>query len=171
MKLLVTTGLLATVALLSGCASQRLALVLDPVGPAPVPAGVAGSSGTLMVFSAFRQGANFNGPPYRRQYTDYKILSPTGKLLQWVRNDSGTMMEAPKKVELPVGTYRVVARANGYGEVTVPVVIRPNQVTTVHLEGSPSWPNRSQLAASNPVCLPDGEIAGWRANANSSSKP
>jgi hypothetical protein len=171
MKLLVTTGLLATVALLSGCASQRPALVLDPVGPAPVPAGVAGSSGTLMVFSAFRQGANFNGPPYRRQYTDYKILSPTGKLLQWVRNDGGTLVAAPKPVALPTGTYRVVARANGYGEITVPVVIRPNQATLVHLEGSASWPDRKQLAASNPVRLPDGEIAGWRASVDRSSTP
>jgi len=171
MKLLVTTSLLAAAALLSGCASQGPALVLDPVGPAPAPPGAPGSSGTLMVFSAFRQGADFNGPPYRRPYTDYKILSPTGKLLQWVRNDSGALMAAPKHVELPVGTYRVVARANGYGEVTVPVVVRPNQVTTVHLEGSPSWPNHEQLAASNPVRLPDGEIAGWRAGADNSSTP
>ena len=124
-----------------------------------------------MVFSAFRQGADFSAPPYRREYTDYRILSSDGKLLQWVRNDGGALEAAPKPVALPTGTYRVVARANGYGEVTVPVVIRPNQVTTVHLEGSPSWPDRKQLAASNPVCLPDGEIAGWRASPDSSSKP
>ncbi len=171
MKLLLNAGMLATAVLLSGCASHGPGLVLDPVGPAPAPAAAAGSSGTLMVFSAFRQGADFSAPPYRREYTDYRILSSDGKLLQWVRNDGGALEAAPKPVALPTGTYRVVARANGYGEVTVPVVIRPNQVTTVHLEGSPSWPDRKQLAASNPVCLPDGEIAGWRASPDSSSKP
>ena len=49
----------------------------------------AGSNGTLLVFSAFRHGADFNGPPYRRPYTDYKILSADGNLLQSVRNDGG----------------------------------------------------------------------------------
>ncbi|MCX6923340.1 MAG: hypothetical protein NT154_09055, partial [Verrucomicrobia bacterium] len=69
------------------------------------------------------------------------------------------------------GAYRVAARANGYGEVIVPVVIRDNQVTRVHLEGSPAWPNGWELANSNPVRLPGGEIAGWRAKTDSSSKP
>ena len=165
MKLHLATGFLAAMALLSSCASHGPALVLDPVGPAPFPSAVGGSTGTLKVFSAFEQGADFNSQLYRPHYTDYRILSAEGKRLQTVRNDSGTVVEAPKRVQLPVGNYRVVARANGYGEVTVPVVIRADQVTTVHLEGSPSWPNRSQLAASNPVRLPHGEIAGWRASA------
>jgi hypothetical protein len=70
-----------------------------------------------------------------------------------------------------VGPYRVAARANGYGEVIVPVVIRANQVTTVHLEGSPAWPNGRELTKSDPVRLPDGEMAGWRARSDTSSKP
>ena len=171
MKLSIFSGVLGAIALLSGCASPGPGLVLDPVGPPPFPSAAAGSTGTLKVFSAFQQGADFNSQLYRRHYTDYEILSADGKRLQWVRNDSGTSVEAPRRVELPAGTYRVVAHANGYGEVTVPVVVRPNQVTTVHLEGSPSWPNRSQLAPSDSVRLPDGEIAGWRANSDSSSKP
>lgn len=171
MKLHFAASILAAAALLSGCASHRPALVLDPVGPPPFASAAAGSSGTLKVFSAYEQGANFNSPPYRREYSDYRIFSVDGHLLQTVQNDSGTLSGAPKRVELPAGSYRVVARANGYGEVTVPVDIRAGQVTTVHLEGSPSWPNRSQLAASNPVRLPHGEIAGWRAGADSLSKP
>jgi hypothetical protein len=125
----------------------------------------------LMVYSAFEQGAEFNGRYYRRQYTDYKILSADGKPLQPVHNDNGTLIEAPKRVQLPVGTYRVAARANGYGEVIVPVVIRADQVTRVHLEGSPAWTNGRELSKSNPVRLPDGEIAGWRASTGDSSKP
>ena len=158
-------------ALASGCSSHTPPLVLDPVGPAPFSCAVAGSTGTLVVFSAFEQGADFNSQLYRRHYTDYRILSADGNRLQMVRNDSGTLLEAPKRVRLPVGTYRVVARANGYGEVTVPVVIRADQVTTVHLEGSPSWPNRKQLVGSNPVRLPEGEIAGWPASADKLSEP
>lgn len=171
MKLHLATGILAATALLSGCASHRPALVLDPVGPPPFASAAAGSTGTLKVFSAYEQGADFNSPPYHREYSDYRIFSVDGNLVQTVQNDSGNLAEAPKRVQLPAGSYRVIARANGYGEVTVPVVIRPNQVTTVHLEGSPSWSNRGQLAASNPVRLPHGEIAGWRASENSPSRP
>lgn len=70
-----------------------------------------------------------------------------------------------------MGACCVVARANGYGVVTAPVSIRADQVTTVHLEGGSSWQNPSQLSQSNPVRLPDGAIAGWRASLDSSSKP
>jgi hypothetical protein len=145
-------------------------VVLDPVGPPPVASPGTGSTGTLVVYSAFEQGAEFNSAYYRRQYTDYKILSANGKLLQPVHNDRGTLVEAPKRVQLPVGTYRIVARANGYGELIVPVVIRADQVTRVHLEGSAAWPNGPELAKSNPVRLPDGEIAGWRASTDRSAQ-
>src|SRR5664279_596404 len=111
MNLHLATGFLAAAALVSSCASHGPALVLDPVGPAPFPSAVARSTGTLKVFSAFEQGADFNSQLYRRHYTDYRILSAEGKRLQTVRNDSGTVVEAPKRVQLPVGTYRVVARA------------------------------------------------------------
>jgi hypothetical protein len=131
----------------------------------------AGSTGILMVYSAYEQGAYFNSPIYRRQFTDYKILSTGGELLQSVHNKTGMLVEAPKRVQLPVGPYRIVARANGYGEVVVPVVICANQVTTVHLEGSPAWPDGREMAQSNPVRLPHGEIAGWRAPTADATKP
>jgi hypothetical protein len=51
------------------------------------------------------------------------------------RNDNGTSWEGPAEVQLPPGKYRVVARANGYGTVTVPVTVAAKQTTTVHLEG------------------------------------
>ena len=91
--------------------------------------------------------------------------------MQTVRNANAASLEGPKRVQLPVGTYCVIARANGYGVVIVPVIIRADQVTTVHLEGGPSWQNLSQLSQSNPVRLPDGEIAGWRASPDSPPKP
>src|ERR1035438_4631870 len=102
MKQHLAAGFLAAMALLSSCASVRPAVVLDPVGPAPFPSAVGGSTGTLKVFSAFEQGADFNSQLYRRHYTDYRILSAEGKRMQTVRNDSGTVVEAPKRVQLPV---------------------------------------------------------------------
>ncbi len=171
MKLLLVTSVVTGAAFLWGCASHRPGLVLDPVGPPPFTSSGAGSTGVLLVYSAYEQGAEFNSPYDRRQHTDYKILSVEGKLLQAVHNDSSTLMEAPKRVPLPVGSYRIVARANSYGELIVPVVILAQQVTTVHLEGSPVWPDGRELAQSNPVRLPHGEIAGWRASPDRSAKP
>ena len=171
MKLYSTANLLVATALVGECVSQQRGMVLDPIGPPGLQSPGAGSNGTLVVFSAFDAHADFNDLPCLRHYADYKVTCQDGKLMQTVHNDSGTLSERPRRVQLPAGAYSVVARANGYGVVPVPVVIRADQVTTVHLEGSPSWQNRSQLAQSNPVRLPDGEIAGWRASPDGSSKP
>jgi hypothetical protein len=171
MKPLIAATFLVAAAWLAGCASQPNGLVLDPIGPPDSHSAAAGSNGTLVVFSAFDPHADFNDLPYLRHYTDYEITCQDGKLVQTVHNASSTSLEGPKRVQLPVGTYCVVARANGYGVVTVPVSIRADQVTTVHLEGSPAWPDGRELAKSNPVRLPDGEIAGWRANTGDPTKP
>jgi len=170
MKLLIAASLLVAASLLAGCVSQSHGLVLDPIGPPNPQLAGAGLNGTLMVFSAFDSLGDFNDLPYRRHYTDYKIESANGTLLQTVHNDSG-LLESPKRLQLPVGAYRVVARANGFGMVTVPVVIRADAITTVHLEGSSTWLDRGALRASNPVRLPNGDIAGWRASQDSPSKP
>jgi hypothetical protein len=171
MKWLISSSLALAVALAAGCVSRQTGLVLDPIGPPSPQSAGAGPNGTLVVFSAFDPHADFNDLPYLRHYTDYKITYQDGKPVQTVHNDSPPLLEGPRRVQLPVGAYNVVARANGYGVVTVPVVIRPGQVTTVHLEGGSSWQSRSQLGQSNPVRLPDGEIAGWRASPDSPSKP
>jgi hypothetical protein len=163
-KLHVAT-LLAAVACVCGCAAFHNQLALDPVGPQPGTAGDGSSAGTLLVFSAFETTADFNRSPYRRQYTDYRVESADGtRLIRTVHNDNGLLFEGPKKIELPVGNYRVLARANGYGCVTVPVVVRSGQTTSVHLEGSAWWPKSSTIFQSNPVRLPSGQIVGWRAS-------
>jgi hypothetical protein len=164
MKPVFITSLLVAAALVTGCVSQQRGLVLDPIGPPNPQSAGAGLNGTLVVFSAFDPHADFNDLPYLRHYTDYKITCQDGKIVQTVHNDNGTLLESPKSVRLAVGAYCVVARANGYGVVTVPVIIRANQVTTVHLEGGTSWPNNAALLGSNPVRLPGGEVAGWRAD-------
>ena len=50
---------------------------------------------------------------------DYEILSEVGTPLRQVRNDPGNMLGGPIRAELSSGAFRVVARANGYGVVTV----------------------------------------------------
>jgi hypothetical protein len=148
---------------LAGCASFQNGLILDAVGPAPNGNSVPGANGMLVVYSAFDQHAHFNGSLYRRYHTDYKILSEDGKLLEAVHNDVGGVTQEPRRIELQSGWYRIVARANGYGWITVPVLIVAHRVTTVHLEGGIQWPIDDALA-SNSVRFPDGRIAGWRAN-------
>ncbi len=155
---------IAGVALGSGCAFHKEAVVLDPIGPPSLSPSISGVNGKLVVYTAFDPNADFNDVLYLRRYTDYRILSEAGKCLQVVQNNVDNFMETPRELELPVGSYRVIARANKYKEVSVPVAIVANQVTTVHLDGSAAWPENAALLRSNPVRLPDGEIAGWRAN-------
>ena len=151
-------------AIIAGCAAPKPRLILDPIGPAPDHASADGAAGSLVVFSAFDPFPDLNRTPYRRRFTDYQVFSADGeRLVRSVHNNRETLLNNPPAVELPAGSYRVAARANGYGPVTVPVVIQAGQLTTVHLEGSVWWPRSSPIFDSNPVRLPKGEIAGWRA--------
>ena len=153
---------------LLGCITGKNGLALDTVGPRPAQTAPAHSStGTLVVYSAFEVNAAFNSrDPYRPEYSDYKIYTADGKLLHRVHNDSGTILQDPASVELPTGKYRVVARANGYGNITVPIVIEAKQTTILHLEGDGAWPVRSAFNQTNTVRLPDGQIVGWRASSD-----
>ncbi len=171
MKLVVATLSLGGVALLWGCALHEPTVVLDRVGPSMLHPAAAGAKGALRVYSAFEPNADFNGLPYLHHYTDYRLLSQDGGLLQTVHNSDGKPVDGPRMLELPAGDYRVIAQANAYTTVTVPVVILAGRLTTVHLEGSPSWPDKAALLQSNPVRLPDGEIAGWRADSQIPSEP
>ena len=163
--------LLATT-LIAGCASADHGLTLSPVGPATVQATVPDDKGTLVVYSAYDVTAATQGDyEHRRHYSDYKILSAEGKLLQVVHNDSNTVLREAAQVKLPPGSYQVVAHANGYGLVTVPVVIEKSRSTTVHLEGGGSWENEIARNQADAVRLPDGRIVGWRAPEESTRTP
>ncbi|HUA39181.1 MAG TPA: hypothetical protein VMA35_12390 [Candidatus Sulfopaludibacter sp.] len=161
MKLLTASFALGWL-LAAGCLSERDNLVLDPVGPPP-SSGAVGDRGNLVVYSAYDPHANYSGFEHRTTYTDYKIFSKDGSLLRKVRNDTGHSLGGPVNVALPTGDYQVEAQANGYGLVKVPVVIKGNQVTVVHLEGGGSWPNRAEMIQTGAVRLPDGRVVGWRA--------
>jgi len=164
MKIHFTLTLIMAGALLSGCATGQNEVVLDTVGP-PLSQRAATSStkGMLVVYSAYEVNADFNSrDPDRPEYSDYRIFTLDGKLLQRVHNNSGTILQDPVSVELPPGKYHVIARANGYGYVTVPVIIAARQNTILHLEGGGSWPDESAFDQTNAVRLPDGQIVGWR---------
>ena len=164
MKRFVAGLALASAALLSGCAAPRSGLVLAPVGPSVSESAPITSPCTLVVFSAYDPLAHFNRLPERYVFTDYTILSDNGQLLQKVQNDRGGLLGEPKPVELSPGRYRVVARANGYGTVTVPVVIVAHQTTRVHLEGANGEARSAEaIPAAQTVRLPRGEFVGLRA--------
>jgi len=162
---------ISLIALVSGNAFAQSGVSVGTVGPSPRNPPVASTNGSLVVFSALDPNAHFNSLPYHLFYSDYKILSAEGKLLRNVHNDSGKALEGPVSVTLPAGSYQVVAPANGYGTVTVTVLVEANRTTTLHLDGGGSWPNRASMLESNPIRLPDGRIIGWRAGPKDAAQP
>src|SRR5262249_38634763 len=130
------TMLTSGMTLLSACAGERGNVVLSPVGPAPAQKPASQDEGTLVVYSAFDPHPDFTATdPDRRIHTDYKVYSFDAKLLKTVHNDTGQIVEGRVEGRLPAGQYKVQARANGYGLVTVPVVVATGRRTSVHLEG------------------------------------
>jgi hypothetical protein len=166
-KIFFTFIVTAAGALLSGCATGNR-LALDTVGPPlPQPAAANSTNGILIVYSAYEVNADFNSrDPCHPEYSDYRIFTTDGKLLRRVHNNSGTIFQDPVSVKLPPGKYQVIARANGYGTVTVPVMIETRQCTVLHLEGGGFWSGEAAFNQTNAVRLPDGQIVEWKAAAN-----
>ena len=159
LSVMITVG-----AFLAGCAGMRSDLVLDTAGPIPGQTASANSGpGTLVVYSAYKVNADFNAAnPNRPEYSDYRILNADGKSFKWVHNAANDFLQGPVAVELPAGKYLVLARSNGYGVVTIPVIIVSKQDTILHLDGNDSWLNESEFNQTNTVLLPDGESVGWK---------
>jgi hypothetical protein len=109
-------------------------MVLETVTPENSAPRNTPAASALVVYTAPDPHAHFDGTPYHLYYSDYEVRSEDGALVRKVHNDSGSVIEGPVEVNLPAGKYRVHARANGYGWVTVPVLIEAGKVTTVHLE-------------------------------------
>ena len=156
--------LIAVGAILAGCAGMKNSLVLDTVGPAPAPSAQSNSGqGTLIVYSAYQVNAGFNNPnPNSPVHSNYKILDRDKKSPKWIHNATSNMLQSVVPVNLPPGKYYVVARSNTFGIVTVPVIIAPGRETVLHLDGRDTSPEGIPIDAANAVCLPDGEIVGWK---------
>lgn len=157
--LTLATGLMV----LPGCVTNSRYTV-ETVGPMPSAALMTDSTnGTLLVYSAYKRNADFNSiDPNRPEHSDYKILNGDGLLLLRIHNVTATAFQDAVTVELAPGKYQVVARANGYGYLTIPVMVEARQSTVLHLEGGAPWPNESAFNQDNAVRLPDGEIIGWK---------
>ena len=165
MKSLSMCAMSALALVITGCVSEHDHLVLDPVGPVHASAPQKSNEGFLTVYSAYDAGAHFYSRKYDgREFSDYSIFDTNGQLLRKVHNSTDTIIEEPPTVSLSPGQYKVIARANGYGEVTVSVTIERDQQTVLHLEGGGT---ASELAGADPsktVRLPDGRVVGFRGN-------
>src|ERR1700744_1287829 len=128
--------------ILSGCATgKNSAMTIPPVGPsADVLASANPTNGTLVVYTAYKRNADFSmRDNYRPEYSDYQVLDADGKSVRHVHNNSGNIFQDVVSIALEPGRYSVVARANGYGYLTIPVVIEAQHGTVLHLEGGNSW--------------------------------
>jgi hypothetical protein len=163
-RFLVMATLGTLMPLFCGCVTRAPHPIADTVGPVPSAAQTTGSTnGTLLVYSAFKRNADFDSSdPRRAEHSDYRILDANGQLVRKVHNLTPTADQDAVPVELPPGNYQVVARANGYGYLDIPVLIEQQRCTVVHLEGGGFWPDESSFNETNSVRLPDGQIIGWK---------
>lgn len=153
--------------LIGGRAWAREPIVLDPVGPAPVTKEQSVAKGYLKVYSATE--THTDGEINYYPHTDYRVYAADGTLFKRVFNAISIHDEDPLVVRLPVGTYTVKARSEDYGLVDVPVVIKSDQITTVHLEHDWKLDSRHVNKATH-VQLPNGQVVGWRATPDDASK-
>jgi hypothetical protein len=148
-------------AALAGCVSQPTVAVKEPVGPdlAPARIHVNDGQGQLVVYTALEVAnpASSDFPTH----AGYEIDDADGKLVRRVDNRSGSFYQAPMSVPLPPGKYNVKAPATNHGIVTVPVIIKENEVTTLDLEGT-HFHQHKPTGAGQWVRLPSGEVIGMR---------
>ncbi len=142
------------------CALTTKPVVLGTVGPDPTAKVLATTTGFLKVYTAVKCY------PYDRQYyfghTDYGVYDAAVKRVKSVQNAAWFHDLAPALVTLPAGTYNVVAWADGYELVEVPVVIKAGQLTEVNLEANRK-PSITATAEGDVVRMNDGRIVGWSA--------
>ncbi len=164
MKIKSTLLLSGFAVLLTSCASPPLALA--PVGPAPISdPSPQPDKGVLQVYSETQE--YYEDQMSYFPHTDYQLYTADGRRLKRVWNHQNHEDEYPALVTLPPGNYVVRAWAEFYGLVNVPVVIRPNETTTVILQ--PGWKPGSTVPKNDLVKIPDGYYVGWRANLASST--
>jgi hypothetical protein len=148
-----TVALAGAVVWLAGCASVPRVVVVEPVGPAPTGTAQGQGDGSLVIYSArtpavvdvnvaeWRYNSDFgkNSFLYEPAHTDYTIYAQNGEVFQHVRNARSMNDETPTVVALPVGAYKVEAKAVNCDSIPVKVlmtvVIKPGQTTMAHLEG------------------------------------
>lgn len=164
------TQSLSVLALLAfaGCASQPRVTVDQPVGPSRPHLTSRQGEGALVVYSATE--ITDQAETYFPTHSSYAIYAPDGKFVEKVDNRTGSFDQEPVAVELPVGQYRIRARARNVGLVQVPVVIEENQTTVVHLDARMRL-DPALKVGDKPVRLPDGQIVGESAQNTAAPMP
>jgi len=115
------------------------------------------ASGLLQVFSA-----TYAPTTEQSEYpvhTDYTIETTDDRVLEHVRNLSGSFNAFPARVTLTPGQYHVKAQYDGGKFVVFPVDIAPGRITTVNLDND--TPQSDVDAIREPIRLPGGREVGW----------
>jgi hypothetical protein len=147
--------------LLGGCATPPPAtkVALEPIGPR-LAGPSRGREGFLRVYSATTDEQS-GQIPYK-VHTPYWVYTEDGQKLRSIPNHVGVADQAPMTIWLPPGRYQVLARADGLGLITAPVVIMGGMMTEVHLTHA-GMEVPTGVAESELVRLPTGRFAGYRA--------
>ncbi len=152
--------------LLAGCAQTTTPATLTHVKTAPEATSAREAQvkeGALIVFSAYEVG-----PPSlteidadMRYHTDYEVQNSQGQLVAKVKNRASAFGESPATVRLPVGSYQVLARANGSGRVAIPLVVTSGRTTVLHLEEGGKPTGAAAPLEYDEVRIPGGRVVGW----------
>jgi hypothetical protein len=118
----------STVIYLLGLISTT-ACVMRPPAAAHTPVG------NLIVYSATYATTLEQGE--YPAHTDYTIATPDGKVLQHVKNATGSYGSRPAIVSLSPGQYHVRAQYDRGGFVVITVVIEPGKTTVLDLNREP----------------------------------
>jgi hypothetical protein len=148
-------------AFLPACSFHQTPLTLLPVGPEPQTEFRETTSGYLVVYSAWDLANEYNA--LAMHHSAYNIKSEDGTMVKTVQNRNSSFDEAPERVALPPGSYKVMALAGHVGKIIVPVVIIRRETTFVYLD-TYNVPEELRNHPKNVVTLPDGKIVGWLAN-------
>lgn len=160
--------LAGVVALGAGCATTvQTTSIKNPVGAPPGGPALIDSGqthGHLVVYSVwdFQQQVDYD----QVARAPYEVRDADGALVRRVFNDAGGYDRRPVVLDLRSGEYDVTSFVPGIGQTSVSVSIEPGQTTRVYLDGSGKR-QLGNLAVDRLVFLPDGGIAGWKANADS----
>ena len=125
------------------------------------------SKGFLQVYSATHP-VDSGGIIYQ-PHSSYSVYSIEGKRLWGVINHVGQDDNRPMTIQIPPGFYFVYAESDRFGQLKVPVFVVGNKTTVVYLEGA-GMPHADGIPESQLVRLPDGRVAGRRAE-DPPSKP
>jgi hypothetical protein len=166
MKILPLLTLAIVECCLLGCATVQNSNLVETVGPGPLKWAGKSPRASLIVYTATE--CHPDGGTYYYPHQGYLIYTEAGRLLESVANHVGTMDQAPAIVPLPPGNYTILAPAEGYGRIRVPVQIEPHRPTVVYLDRQ--WQPPAGTDPATLVRMPGGPAIGWRADPTPSGK-